>query len=103
MKKPGGGGPDPDARWGKKSKKKPFYGYKAHAAVDDGSELITKVEATAADVHDGSYFPAVHDPHAEGVTADKAYDSAANFDLIRESGQFPAIIPKRKRGGSAAT
>jgi len=94
----GGGGPDPDARWGKKSKKKPFYGYKAHAAVDDGSELITKVEAMAADAHDGSVFPAVHDPHAEGVTADKAYDSAANFDLIRESGQLAAIIPKRKRG-----
>jgi len=31
------GGPDPDVRWGKKSKKKPFFGYKAHAAMDDGS------------------------------------------------------------------
>ena len=94
----GGGGPDPDARWGKKSKKKPFYGYKAHAAVDDGSELITRVAVTAADSHDGSVFAEVHDPYAAGVTADKAYDSAANFALIRESGQFPAIIPKHKRG-----
>jgi len=94
----GGGGPDPDARWGKKSEKKPYFGFKAHAAVDDGSELITKVEATAADVHDGSYFAAVHDAHAAGVTADKAYDSAANFELIRSSGQFPAIIPRKKRG-----
>lgn len=94
----GRGGPDPDARWGKKSKKKAWYGYKAHAAVDDGSELITKIEVSGADVHDGSFFPEVHDPCAEGVTADKAYDSAANFDLIRESEQRPAIIPKRKRG-----
>lgn len=93
-----GSGPDPDARWGKKSKKKPFYGYKAHAAVDDGSELITKIEVSPGDAHDGAFFPEVHDPYAEGVTADKAYDSAENFDLIRESGQLPAIIPKKKRG-----
>jgi IS5 family transposase len=94
----GSSGPDPDARWGKKSEKKPFFGYKAHAAVDDGSELITKIEVSPADVHDGAFFPEVHDPCAEGVTADKAYDSAANFALIRESGQRPAIIPRKKRG-----
>ena len=94
----GVGGPDPDARWGKKSEKKPFFGYKAHAAMDDGSELITKIEVSPGDAHDGGFFPAVHDPYAEGVTADKAYDSAANFDLIRGAGQLPAIIPKKKRG-----
>jgi IS5 family transposase len=94
----GPGGPDPDARWGKKSKKKPFFGYKAHAAMDDGSELITKIEVSPGDAHDGAFFPEVHDPYAEGVTADKAYDSEKNFDLIRESGQLPAIIPKKKRG-----
>lgn len=94
----GVGGPDPDARWGKKSKKKAWFGYKAHAAMDDGSELITKIAVTAADVHDGAFFPEVHDPHAKGISADKAYDSAANFNLIRESGQRPAIIPKKKRG-----
>jgi IS5 family transposase len=43
-------------------------------------------------------FSEVHAPHAAGVSADKAYDSAANFELIRESGQRPAIIPKHKRG-----
>ena len=94
----GPGGPDPDARWGKKSKKKAFFGYKGHAAVDDGSELITKIEVSPGDTHDGAFFPEVHDPYAEGVTADKAYDSAENFDLIRSSGQLPAIIPKKKRG-----
>lgn len=93
-----GGGPDSDARWGKKSEKKPFFGYKAHAAMDDGSELITRIEVSPGDAHDGSFFPEVHDPYAEGVTADKAYDSESNFDLIRSSGQFPAIIPKKKRG-----
>jgi len=95
---PGPGGPDLDARWGKKSEKKSFFGYKAHLAVDDGSDLITQVEVSPGNVHDGAFFPEVHDPYAEGVTADKAYDSAANFELIRSSGQLPAIIPKRKRG-----
>jgi IS5 family transposase len=94
----GPGGPDPDARWGRKSEKKPFFGYKAHAAMDDGSELITKIEVSPGDVYDGAFFPEVHDPYAEGVTADKAYDSAENFDLIRSSGQLPALIPKKKRG-----
>jgi len=92
------GGPDPDARWGKKSKKKPFFGYKAHAAMDDGSELLTRIEVSSGEAHDGSFFPEVHDPFAEGVAADKAYDSLSNFDLIRESGQFPAIIPKHLKG-----
>lgn len=92
------GGPDPDARWGKKSKKKPFFGYKAHASMDDVSELITKIEVSSGEANDGAFFPQVHDPYAEGVSADKGYDSEANFDLVRESGQLPAIIPKRKRG-----
>jgi IS5 family transposase len=91
------GGPDPDARWGKKSKKKAFFGFKAHMAVDDGSELITTIEVSAGNVGDGAFFPEVHDPHALGVTADKGYDSAANFDLIRANGQRPAIIPRRPR------
>jgi IS5 family transposase len=92
------GGPDPDARWGKKSDKKFFYGYKAHAAVDDGSELITKIDVSPGNVHDGEFFPNVHDPYPEGVTADKAYDSAANFDLIRSSEQRPALIVKKLKG-----
>jgi len=67
----GRGGPDPDARWGKKSEKKARFGYKALAAVDDGSELITKIEV-----------------------------SAANFELIRESGQRRRSF--RRRSGPGA-
>jgi len=92
------GGPDPDARWGKKSAKNPFFGYKAHASMDDGSELITSIEVSTGECNDGAFFPQVHDPYAAGVTADKGYDFAVNFDLIRSNGQLPAIIPKRKKG-----
>lgn len=97
---PGGfsGGPDPDARFGKKSDKKTIHGYKAHMAIDDGSEIITKVEVSPADVHDGKFFPSVHDECAQSVTADRAYDSEENFSRIRDCGQRPAIIVKKKRG-----
>ncbi len=94
----GSAGPDPDARFGKKSDNKTIHGYKAHMALDDGSELITQVEVSPADVHDGKFFPEVHDEHAQSVTADRAYDSEDNFNLIREAGQRPAIIVKKRRG-----
>ena len=34
--------PDKDARHGYKSRKKPFFGYKAHVSMDSDSELIAK-------------------------------------------------------------
>jgi len=94
----GSSGPDPDACWGKKSDNKPFHGYKAHMAMDDGSEIITLVEASTGEVNDGHFFDAVHDPNASVVTADKGYDSQSNFDEVRSAGQVPAIIVKRKKG-----
>ena len=45
--------PDKDARYGYKSEKKPFFGYKAHASMDSDSEVITKLEATPGNTHDG--------------------------------------------------
>jgi len=39
--------------------------------------LITKIEVSSGEAHDGTFFPVVQDPHAEGVTADKAYGNAA--------------------------
>ncbi len=42
---------DPDAGWTKKNGKSRF-GYKAHAAVDEGSGLVRQAVMTPADVHD---------------------------------------------------
>jgi len=44
---------DEDARYGYKTRHKPFFGYKSHAGIDADSEIITKVETTSGDVHDG--------------------------------------------------
>ena len=45
--------PDKDARYGYKSRKKPFFGYKAHASMDSDSEIITKLETTPGNASDG--------------------------------------------------
>jgi transposase, IS5 family len=40
--------PDPDARFGRKSKNTSFYGYKAHEVQDADSELLVQVKTTPA-------------------------------------------------------
>ena len=96
------GGPrrkvDPDASYGYKSKKKPFFGYKAAVALDADSGLVTKVAATSGREHDSKHFTEVCDTLARGTTADKGYDSPENFTHLQTHGCRAAIIPKRRRG-----
>jgi transposase, IS5 family len=70
--------PDPDARFGRKRKKKSFYGYKAPKVEDADSEFIVQVKTTPGNVHDGTQLPALIDGRAGEATGDKAYDSEAN-------------------------
>jgi IS5 family transposase len=94
------GSSDKDARYGYKSREKPFFGYKAHASMDSDSELITKLETTPGNAHDGKEFPMVVDSKANTVTADKAYDSKKNHSLLKRKGSTSAIITKRNRKSS---
>jgi len=89
--------PDPDARFGRKSKRKGFYGYKEHAAIDPDSELITAVQVTPGNVPDSEVFAALVDRQAREVTADKGYDTNANHQKLKQSGQRSSIIIKRNR------
>jgi len=89
---------DPDARYGHKSKKKPFFGYKVGVGMDKDSHIVTKVAATPGNDPDSAHFAAVADENAQGVTADKGYDAPGNFKLITERRQKGAIIVKRHRG-----
>ena len=89
--------PDRDARYGYKSRKKPFFGYKAHMSMDSDSELITKLETTPGNANDGKEFPNVVDAKAEMTTADKAYDSNKNHRLLKRKKSTSAIITKRNR------
>jgi IS5 family transposase len=89
--------PDKDARYGYKTKNRPFFGYKAHTGIDADSELITKVATTAGNVYDGDMFCKVVDDKSQMVTADKAYDSKKNHRLLERKKRKSAIIIKKNR------
>lgn len=73
---------DPEADWTKKAGKY-LFGYKAHVGVDQGSELIRKIEMTPAHVHDGQMLGQVLSGDEDWAFADKAYDSKENEELLR--------------------
>jgi IS5 family transposase len=90
---------DTDARYGYKSKDKPFFGYKAHASIDADSGMVTKLETTPGNVYDGKVFRKVVDTKADMVTADKAYDSKKNHQFLKRNKKISAIIIKKSRKG----
>jgi IS5 family transposase len=89
---------DPEASYGHKTKKKPFFGYKAAVSFDAGSAVVTRVTATTGRAHDSTHFREVCEPKASGVLADKGYDSLMNFVFLALRGQRAGIIPKALRG-----
>jgi IS5 family transposase len=91
--------PDPDARFGRKSKGKGFYGYKAHIVEDAETELIVAVKTTPGNAADGPQLPELVDGRAGEVTADKAYDSEANHAHLAGLGVASGIIRRRPRPG----
>ena len=54
--------PDPDARFGRKTPRKDFYGYKSHVVQDADSELIVRVLTTPGNVPDGVVLPTLTQP-----------------------------------------
>jgi IS5 family transposase len=89
--------PDKDAQHGYKSKKKPFFGYKAHASMDSDSEVITRLDTTPGNTHDGKDFPKVVDTRSRMTAADKAYDSRKNHRLLKRKRIISAIIIRKNR------
>ena len=89
-------GRDPQAGWTKKNGKSRF-GYKAHAAVDEGSGLVRKAVMTPADVHDSVMGDGLVQGDEEAVYADKAYDSAERRAGLRARGIAPRIMYQARR------
>jgi len=102
---------DDDAAWGVKHTKRKrdgqgkvvkqrqyFYGFKMHASLNTGSELITSLIATAGNAFDGHRLPDLLDSDLEKhipigiLTADKAYDDSGNHVLLESKGIQSAII-----------
>jgi transposase, IS5 family len=92
---------DPDARHGHKRKDKPFYGFKAHVVVDSKAKMITKIEVTPGNAHDGVIMrELVRDLlfKPKEATADKLYWSLKNAGFLDSLGIENGIIPKGIEG-----
>lgn len=93
---------DPDARFGYKTKEKPFLGYKAHIA-EDTSEIVTSVELLPGNTIEGkkehleSLLQKEEEKEikSEAVVADGIYNSADNRELIKDK-KMKAYIPSNK-------
>src|SRR3954468_13465076 len=87
---------DPQAGWTRKNGKSRF-GYKAHAAVDEGSGLVREAVMTPADVHDSVPADDLVQGDEGAVYADKAYDSEARRAGLRARGIEPRSMHKARR------
>jgi IS5 family transposase len=96
--KGGKAGPDSDARFGRKSEKKEFFGYKCGMAEDSESGIITTMDVQPGNTSDMKMFEEIADEYADVVTADKGFDASYNYELLESRGQQPAIIPKHLNG-----
>ena len=91
--------PDADARFGRKTPQKGFYGYKDHCAMDADSGIIVVTEATPGQVSDQRLFPQLIGDYPREVTADKGYDSKENRAILAAVGIKNGIIPRKPRRG----
>lgn len=100
------GGPvsqvDPDAGWTVKNGVASF-GYKAHVAVDEGSDLIRQIEGTAADVHDSQAGPRLVQGDEKAFYADKAYDDDGLRKALKDQNIEPCILFKAHRNTPLTT
>jgi IS5 family transposase len=86
---------DPDARFGRKTPTKGFYGYKLHLAEDATSELITTVHVTPGNAPDGAQVPVLVTARPTEVVADKGYDWPRNHQWLRQHQIISGIIRKQ--------
>jgi len=84
---------DKQARWGAKSKKNIWFGYKRHTAVDMRYGLISKTTVTPANVLDYQVVEQIC-PEQGYAFMDKLYDTKKTDQKIKASGCFPGTIRK---------
>jgi IS5 family transposase len=85
---------DPDAGFTRRGQKS-FFGYKAHIAVDQGTDLIRGAILTGADVGDSLAADALIQGDEAAVYADKAYDSRTRRQVLSEAGIVDAVMYRR--------
>lgn len=97
--------PDQDARFGRKSNKKQFYGYKQHIIIDGDSEIIENIVTTPGNIKDEQIVEPLLKVakmstdlrRKTKILADKGYDTNNNHSLIEKYKCKSFIIIKKNR------
>lgn len=84
---------DKEARWGAKSKKNIWFGYKRHTSVDMRYGLIDKTTVTSANILDYQVVEQIC-PKEGYIFMDKLYDTKITDQKIKASGCSPGTIRK---------
>ena len=93
---------DPEASFTKKHGRS-YHGYKLHAAVDQGSAIITDLVTSTAKDHDSRYIDELTEDERRAVFADSAYSDDGRRARLAARGVLPAICYKRVRGQAELT
>jgi IS5 family transposase len=78
-----------------RSGQRSFFGYKAHLAVDQGTDLIRRAILTGADVGESLAADALIVGDEAAVFADKAYDAETRRDALAEAGIADRVMHRR--------
>ena len=87
---------DPDADWTRRGGSY-FFGYKAHVAVDEGSELIRGATMTSAKINDTEPADELVQGDEKAVYADKAYDTKARRQRLKAAGIKDRIMRRANK------
>ncbi len=89
---------DPDARFGADNERRRFtFGYKIHAAVDQGSNLVRNGLLTSANIQDVSVAAELIPAEAGTVYADRGYHSRALRDHLHEHGFGDGVMRRGQK------
>jgi len=80
-----------------KKRGKSYYGYKGHIAIDEDSEIITKLEFSKASLHDSRAFDQLVDYSEQAVFADKGYANKTRRKNLEKKNIFDGILAKGYR------
>lgn len=87
---------DKDASYAQKGKKL-YYGYKAHIATDQGSNVIRKRSFTSACVHDSQETEKLVCGDENSLFADKAYTNDELKRYCRKNNVYYGVLDKGRR------
>ena len=88
---------DPEADFGRGGLRSGFvFGYKLHAAVDQGSRLIRRLALTPASRQEVSIAPNLLEPGDGRVFADRGYDSQKLRDLLAALGLGDGLMRRAR-------